>query len=395
MKGLLLISPVSALMDNHADSSSALTAIMASIRILPAQYHFSILIYVNKILSKSMGHQIPYLCNNRCHFGKTGWFKHDETRFVASSTRSVDRPNVPKQIESTHFHDPYHVSSTFSQRHHQKEAPAPQLSKEEIHRPHNSSGTVPFAPAQHTRPVIKNINPSSLKEEPHEQTGSRSETINVGSQESTGEWIIAKKNHPRKNTEPDHLNNTLEGEKKACRDCSAMFVIGDDTIRWFLDRGLNTLARCQGCRDFCKQHTTKANAVQPLSILQTSITSRHRVDGISYASLVSSPETKGMIHAPVRESDRSHKHKNTDNLAMDILQENDHEANDTHADSAANEETQALNEDQNEAVEHANRDSTSNNSYIDPYELSNDPEHANTHDSDDPWGVEQKSERIH
>ena len=95
-------------MDNHEDPSSALTTIMASIRILLAHYHFSILICVNKLLSKSVGQQIPCPYGNRCHFGKTCWFKHD---FVNSTCR----PGTSQQIESSHSHNPYHSSPSFSQ----------------------------------------------------------------------------------------------------------------------------------------------------------------------------------------------------------------------------------------------------------------------------------------
>ena len=85
-----------------------------------------------------------------------------------------------------------------------------------------------------------------------------------------------------------------------------------------------------------------------------------------------------MTYAPVHKSTRSQKHGNSDNLATDVLQENNHKATDTHADSAANQGTQALNKDQNES-----RDSSSNNDHVHPDDPYDDPEHADTHDSDD------------
>ena len=193
-------------MDNPEDPSSALTTIMASICILPAHYHFSTLIYVNKLLSKSVGQQMPCPYNNRCHFSKTCWFKHN---FVNSTCR----PGTSQQIESSQSHHRYHISPSFSQRHRQKEVPAAQPLKEKAQRPNGSPGTVPFAPARHTGPVIKNTNLSSLQDKPREESGSRSRTLNDGSQESIAEWIIATKHHhPRINTQPDQSNNALEGE---------------------------------------------------------------------------------------------------------------------------------------------------------------------------------------
>ena len=67
-----------------------------------------------------------------------------------STTCTIDRPENSKQAKSTHSHDPYRVSPTFSQQHHQKEAPDAQHLREKIQRQNIPSGTVPFAPAQHT-----------------------------------------------------------------------------------------------------------------------------------------------------------------------------------------------------------------------------------------------------
>ena len=85
-------------------------------------------------------------------------------------------------------------------------------------------------------------------------------------------------------TQPKRSPNVL---KKACRDCNAVFTVGESTQLWFLDHGLQIPTRCQNCRDRRKQTAIKnTKATQHLTILQNSTTSRKVSNQTSYASVV-------------------------------------------------------------------------------------------------------------
>ena len=215
---------------NH---SATLTAILNSIQLVPADHHISILLHINRLLSKSLGKKSPCLFRERCRFKHNCWFSHNDDLLLCRQTQT----NTPNHVST---HSPYATGKNG----------LPAEEELDVHSSGNfSKGTVPSTLGVHTGPSTTTSTADKYSEH--------------SSADSSASWTSVRRVKHFRQPKVD-----LPDQTKRCKDCQSTFELEQAAAQWFLDRGLHLPLRCKQCRAAKKKHHQNVQSAQPAKVIQ-------------------------------------------------------------------------------------------------------------------------------